>query len=222
MGSPSYLQSLTMGLLLLHCFSRVWLCATPHTAAHQAPLSLGFSRQEHWSGLPFPSPMHESEKWKWSRPVVSDSSRPHGLQPTRLFHPWDFPGKSTGVGCHLMGTKTKPTLEGCYEDLTTCQALRMVSISCECSINVSQSLLLFLDKLDAILCNSFPLLPLPPLLEKKEFVILWWQISSQTQLSIWNSFLRSKNLWHLPLQYKTVKKRKDEEAKNWNLQAKWL
>ena len=30
----------------------------------QAPLSLGFSRQEHWSGLPFPSPMHESEKSK--------------------------------------------------------------------------------------------------------------------------------------------------------------
>ena len=33
-------------------------------AAHQAPPSLGFSRQEHWSGLPFPSPMHKSEKWK--------------------------------------------------------------------------------------------------------------------------------------------------------------
>ena len=33
----------------------------------------GFSRQEHWSGLPFPSPMHESEKWKWSHSVVSDS-----------------------------------------------------------------------------------------------------------------------------------------------------
>ena len=31
---------------------------------------------------------------------MSDSSRPHGLQPTRLFRPWDFPGKSTGVGCH--------------------------------------------------------------------------------------------------------------------------
>ena len=31
-------------------------------AAQQAPLSLGFSRQEHWRGLPFPSPMHESEK----------------------------------------------------------------------------------------------------------------------------------------------------------------
>ena len=69
-------------------------------AAHQAPPSLGFSRQEHWSGLPFPSPMHESEKWKWSRSVESDALRPHGLQPTRLLRPWDFPGKSTGGGCH--------------------------------------------------------------------------------------------------------------------------
>ena len=52
--------------------------------------------------LPFPSPMHESEKWKWSHSVVSNSSRPHGLQPTRLLHPWDFPGKSSGVGCHCL------------------------------------------------------------------------------------------------------------------------
>ena len=48
-------------LLLLIISVNVWLCATPQTAAHQAPPSLGFSRQEHWSGLPFPSPMHESE-----------------------------------------------------------------------------------------------------------------------------------------------------------------
>ena len=34
----------------------------PREAAHEAPLSLGFSRQEHWSGLPFPAPMHASEK----------------------------------------------------------------------------------------------------------------------------------------------------------------
>ena len=79
-------------LLLLSRFSRVRLCATPETAAHKAPPSLGFSRQEHWSGLPFPSPMHESEKSKWSRSVVSNSQRPHGLQPTRLLRPWDFPG----------------------------------------------------------------------------------------------------------------------------------
>ena len=41
-----------MLLLLLSHFSRVRLCATP---------SLGFSRQEHWSGVPFPSPVHKSE-----------------------------------------------------------------------------------------------------------------------------------------------------------------
>ena len=71
-------------------------------AAHQAPPSLGFSRQEHWSGLPFPSPVYESEKWQWSLLVLSDSSQPRGLQPTRLLHPWDFPGKSTGVRCHCL------------------------------------------------------------------------------------------------------------------------
>ena len=49
-------------LLLLSRFSHVQFCATPWTAAYQAPLFLGFSRQEHWNGLPFLSPMHESEK----------------------------------------------------------------------------------------------------------------------------------------------------------------
>ena len=43
-------------LLLPSRFSRVRLCATPRTAAHQAPPSLGFSRQERWSGSPLPSP----------------------------------------------------------------------------------------------------------------------------------------------------------------------
>ena len=50
------LSHLLLQLLLLSCFSRVRLCVTPQTEAHQAPPSLGFSRQEHWSGLPFPSP----------------------------------------------------------------------------------------------------------------------------------------------------------------------
>ena len=48
----------------------------------------------------FPSSMHENEKWKWGHWVVSNSPLPHGLQPTRLLRPWDFPGKSTEVGCH--------------------------------------------------------------------------------------------------------------------------
>ena len=126
--------------------SRVRLFETPWTAACQAPPSMGFSRQEDWSGVPVPSPPEDTAaaaakslqscptlcdpidgsppgspvpgilqartlewvaisfsnvwKWKWSRSVVSDSSRPHGPQPTRLLRPWDFPGKSTGVGCH--------------------------------------------------------------------------------------------------------------------------
>ena len=77
-------------LLLLSHFSRVRLCATPQTAAYQAPPSLGFSRQEHWSGLPFPSPMHESEVAQ-SCPTFSDpmdctppGSSAHGIFQTNL------------------------------------------------------------------------------------------------------------------------------------------
>ena len=57
---------------MLSSFSHVQLFATPWTVAHQAPLSMGFSRQEYWSELPFPSPgdlsnpgiKHESPAWE--------------------------------------------------------------------------------------------------------------------------------------------------------------
>ena len=52
------------------------------------------ARTLEWAAITF------SNMWKWSCSVVSDSVRPHGLQPTRLLHPWDIPGKSAGVGCH--------------------------------------------------------------------------------------------------------------------------
>ena len=48
-----------------------------------------------------------------SRSVVSDSSWRHGLQPTRLLRPWDFPGKSTGVGCHCLLQKRSLALPFC-------------------------------------------------------------------------------------------------------------
>ena len=51
--------------------------ATPWTTAYQAPPSMGFSRQEYWSGVPLPSP-------------------------TRLLCPWDFPGTDTGMACHFL------------------------------------------------------------------------------------------------------------------------
>ena len=64
--------------------------------AHQAPPSLGFSKQEHWSGLPFPSPMHESEsEVAQSCPTFSDpmdcslpGSSIHGIFQARVLE-WD-------------------------------------------------------------------------------------------------------------------------------------
>ena len=51
-------HSMVRLLLLLSSFSHVWLCATPWTVAFQAPPSMGFSRQEYWSGVPSPSMSH--------------------------------------------------------------------------------------------------------------------------------------------------------------------
>ena len=94
--------------MLLSRFGHVPLCATPETAAHQSPPSLGFSRQEHWSALPFPSPLHESEKWQWSRSVVSDSSDPmdcslpgsfvHGILQVRILE-WIMLHRTLGNMC---------------------------------------------------------------------------------------------------------------------------
>ena len=58
------------------------------------------ARTMEWAAISFSN----AWKWKWkgSRSVVSDSSQPLGLQPTRLLRLWDFPGKSTGVGCHFL------------------------------------------------------------------------------------------------------------------------
>ena len=69
-GKPlqySYLENPMLLLLQLSHFSHVRLCATPQTAAHQAPPSLGFSKQEYWSGLPFPSPENPMNLMKAKR-----------------------------------------------------------------------------------------------------------------------------------------------------------
>ena len=107
---------------------------TPWTVACQSPPSMGFLRQEFWSGLPFPSPRDLPDPGiKAASPalaggfftteslglplknriglllllllscsVVSNSVQPHGWQPTRLPHPWDYPGNNTGAGCHFL------------------------------------------------------------------------------------------------------------------------
>ena len=88
-----------MLLLQLSLQSGLTLCNPTDSSPLGSAIS-GILRQEQWSGLPFPTPMPDSEKWKWSRSVMSNSSWPHGLQPTRLPCSWYFPGKSTGLGCH--------------------------------------------------------------------------------------------------------------------------
>ena len=184
----------------MHVCNLVWLFTALWTVVCQTPLSMGFSRQEYWSGLPFPSPgdlpdagrlnllflclqflankVFQWEEWSnklqvqpsqemrsiwyyncgsqwklfcsqgifgnvwrhfwllhlggrvwylvgggegccwtfyhildaptaktcccWVASVMSDSVRPHRWQPTRVPHPWDSPGKNTGVGCHFL------------------------------------------------------------------------------------------------------------------------
>ena len=61
-----------------------------------------------------------SEKWKWSRSTLYNSLQPHGLQPTRLLHPWDFPGKNIGVDCHFLLQEIFPT-QGLNPDLLHCR-----------------------------------------------------------------------------------------------------
>ena len=86
-------------LLLLSHFSRVRLCATPWTAAHQAPPSMGVSRQEYWSGLPLPSPKLMLQRFiesissvQFICSVLTNSLRPHGLQFARPPGPSPPPG----------------------------------------------------------------------------------------------------------------------------------
>ena len=99
-------------LLLLNLLSHVQLCATPWTVAWHAPLSMEFSRQEYWSGLPCPpwelpnpgikpeSSTLQADSWKpklypsvqFSRSVASDSLRPHESQHARPPCPSPTPG----------------------------------------------------------------------------------------------------------------------------------
>ena len=67
---------------ILSHFSRVQLLATPWTVAHQAPLSMGFSRQEYWSGLPFPSPGDLSD------PGIESTSHYVSCTGRRVLYSW--------------------------------------------------------------------------------------------------------------------------------------
>ena len=67
------------------------------------------TRTLEWVAMSFSN----ASKWKVKVKSLSrsDPQRPHGLQPTRLLCPWDFPGKSTGVGCHCLLLLSADSLE---------------------------------------------------------------------------------------------------------------
>ena len=92
-------------LLLLSRVSRVRLC-DPRDSSPPGPRPWDSPGKDTGVGCHFllqcMKVKSESEMWKWSRSVESNSWWPHGQQPTRLLHPWDFLGKSTGVGCHCL------------------------------------------------------------------------------------------------------------------------
>ena len=108
---PGILQARTLEWVAIS-FSKAWkwkvkvkslscvrLLATPWTAPYQAPPSMGFSRQEYWSGVPLPSPQRNAAaaaaaKFLQSCPTLCD--------PIDDSPPWDSPGKISGVGCHFL------------------------------------------------------------------------------------------------------------------------
>ena len=112
-------------------------------------------------------------KWvKWTRSVMSNSLRPHGLQHTKFLHPWDFPGKSTGVGWHFLP---------CQYSFSAVQSLSRVwlfatpcTAACQSSLSVTNSRgSLRLTSIESvmpschlILCSI--LLLLPPILPASE------------------------------------------------------
>ena len=100
-------------ILVVKSFSRVRLFLTPWTVAHQAPPSVGFSRQEYWSGLPFPSPgdlphpgtEFGSPAWQAdalpSEPPVFLSGKSHGRRSLVGYSPWGCKESDTTERLHF-------------------------------------------------------------------------------------------------------------------------
>ena len=123
--------------MLWKSLSHVWLCATPWTAAYQAPPSMGFSRQEYWSGLPLPSPWCKNSRryniyeqklsafrlivsslnWKWQRKWFS-----RVWLFVTAYSPWNSLGQNTGVGSHFLLEGIFPT-QGSNSGLLHCKQI---------------------------------------------------------------------------------------------------
>ena len=106
----------------LKSLSPVWLFTTPRTAVYQAPPSMGFPRQEYWSGLPLPSPPYSTQSVQFSCSVVSDSLRPHESQHTRPPCPSPTPGvhsdsRPSSQWCHPAISSSVIPFSSCPQSL---------------------------------------------------------------------------------------------------------
>ena len=140
---------------MLSCFSRIRLLVTPWIVACQAPLSVGFFRQEYWSRLPFPSPGNLSNpgiepaspvlqvlyttswvireapyRFQFSCSVMSDSLWPHGLQHTRLSCPSPTPSAysnscASTQWCHPTISSSVVRFSSCPQSLPASESFPM-------------------------------------------------------------------------------------------------
>ena len=117
---------------MLSCFSRVWLFVTPWTVAHQAPLSMEFSRQEYCSGLPFPSPGDLSNPGiKPKSPALQADSvpseppgKPHFVSPFLKSLPNSFPFPFRG--CKVPLTSLLPGSPCCAQSHRPLSSLNLI------------------------------------------------------------------------------------------------
>ena len=137
----SFLSPPSLVIVVVQSLSHVQFFAITWTVAHQVPLSMGLSRQEYWSGLPFPSPVdlldlgmelmspELADRFFPTKPpgkpsslvvlccvqspVMSDPLRPHGLQPASLLCPWEFSRQEywSGLPCPPPGDLANPGIE---------------------------------------------------------------------------------------------------------------
>ena len=96
---------------VLSCLSHVWLFVTPWTVTHQSPLTMGFSRQEYWSGLPCPPP----------RDLPDPGIKPESLTSPALAG-WFF---TTSATCEAQWTTNPPLLSWIWNYLQIVASLQL-------------------------------------------------------------------------------------------------
>ena len=119
---------------VLSCFSHVWLFVTPWTVACQAPPSMGFSRQEYWSGLPFPSP-GDLPGSSWPRDQTQVSCSPTLQEGSSLTKPPEKP--KIGCWANQLGKVLEKLCKWCGPKVKNNCFLCFSAIACEAGADVT-------------------------------------------------------------------------------------